>query len=586
MARRIPDSFIDQLLGRTDIVEIINSMVPLKKSGANYVACCPFHNEKTPSFSVSPKKQFYHCFGCGASGSALTFLMKYQNMEFLDAVETLARRAGMQMPERTKASYTPQQERAYARGFEVLKRAGEYFHAQLKKSSKASDYLKQRGLSEETVRQYGLGYAPTGGYLRDCFGERHDAKALTDAGLLRAGDSGSYPVFRDRIIFPIRDRKGRVIAFGGRALEADVKAKYINSPETMFYKKSRTIYGEYELRSQRNIQSVFVVEGYMDVVSLAQNGVTNVAATLGTSVTQDHIRLLLRLCSKIVFCFDGDEAGYRAAAKAMEQSLPCMRDTASMGFMFLPSEHDPDSFVAQHGAEKFMREAESALPLSDFLFEHLARDQDAQSTEGRAQLASEALKLITMIPRGTAFRALMNKRLAEKTGLSEDDVSARESAQTRSPTKRHARGADTTDVAARAIKFVLHHLELAADVDASVARALRESQNSAEKFLGELVEYIVAQNITRPAAVLTRYEGTRYHERLTQLLAEEAPPLTNETRVEFAEMMARFVDDERREYERLLAKAERGGELSADEKRRLNELAVKQPRRSHSAAAT
>jgi DNA primase len=408
MAGLIPDSFIEELLGRVDIVEVIERRVPLKKAGREFHACCPFHDEKTPSFTVSPQKQFYHCFGCGAHGSAIGFMMNYEGLEFVDAVEELARMAGLQVPrEASTATRRPS-----AGLYELLDEAASWYQAQLKQSAAAIDYLKQRGLSGEVAALFGVGYAPAGwdGLIRQLGTDDKRLDLLQRAGLLSEGKSGAYDKFRDRIMFPIQDRRGRTIAFGGRAMGED-GPKYLNSPETELFHKGRELYGLYQARkSQARLERILVVEGYMDVVALAQFGFGNCVATLGTATTGDHAELLFRAADEVVFCFDGDRAGRQAAWRALESALPRLRDGRQARFLFLPEGEDPDSLVRAKGHEAFEALLGASLPLSEYFFDHFTVAVDMSSLDGRARLVSLARPHLEQIPAGV-FRDMMFERL-------------------------------------------------------------------------------------------------------------------------------------------------------------------------------
>jgi DNA primase len=407
MGGLIPDSFIEELLGRVDIVDIIERRVPLKKAGREFHACCPFHDEKTPSFTVSPQKQFYHCFGCGAHGSAIGFMMNYEGLEFVDAVEELARHAGLQVPR--EASSKP---RPSAGLYDVLESVSTFYQKQLKENPEAVEYLKQRGVSGEIARDFAIGYAP-GGWDRliKHLGNNEEGLAkLRKTGMLSQGKSGEYDKFRNRIMFPIHDRRGRVIAFGGRALEDD-GPKYLNSPETELFHKGRELYGLYlARRSQAKLDRILVVEGYMDVVALAQYGFRNCVATLGTATTGDHAELLFRAADEVVFCFDGDRAGRKAAWRALENTLPRLREGRHARFLFLPDGEDPDSMVRKHGTEEFASLLEEAQPLSDFFFEHFTGEVDMSALDGRARLVGLARPSLETIPEGI-FRDMMFERL-------------------------------------------------------------------------------------------------------------------------------------------------------------------------------
>lgn len=398
----IPRSFIDTLLNRADIVQVIQQRVPLKKAGSNYKACCPFHSEKTPSFNVSPQKQFYHCFGCGASGDALKFIMAYDGLPFVEAVEQLAGMYGMEVPFEKRSQQAVEQQRQQQDLYEVMHSVAKYYRHQLRdhpQAEKAKAYLKQRGLSAEIAKAFVIGYAPDGWQnLQPAL--KADAtltQQLIESGMLIKNEEGRvYDRFRDRIMFPIRDIRGRVIAFGGRIL-GEGQPKYLNSPETPIFHKSYTLYGLYEMKqSRQNFDHIIVVEGYMDVVSLAQFGVRNAVATLGTATTAEHLVLLFRQVNEVVFCFDGDEAGIKAAWKALELCLPLMGEQRSVKFLFLPQGEDPDSAVRKEGLEGFRSRVKSALSLSQFLIEGLQNQLKAPlaSAEGRQHLVALAAPFV------------------------------------------------------------------------------------------------------------------------------------------------------------------------------------------------
>jgi DNA primase len=415
---RIPDSFIDSLLARTDIVELIDARVKLKRAGREYTACCPFHDERSPSFTVSPTKQFYHCFGCGAHGTAIKFLMEYDRLEFLDAVDELAKRAGMDVPRDNKPDRANSDD--FGPLYATTGAASAFFRAQLKDAAGARSYLQKRGVDAATQARFEIGYAPAGwDGLLSALGRDETQRVLLDkVGLLSKNDAGrTYDKFRDRLIFPIHDRRGRVIGFGGRVLSADDSPKYLNSPETPLFRKGRELYGLWQVRQAHSrIQRLIVVEGYMDVVSLFQFGVTQAVATLGTATTPDHAELLFRNSGDVYFCFDGDRAGRGAAWKALESTLPRLRDGRQAFFLFLPEGEDPDTIVRSEGAEGFDRRLQAAMPLSEFFFNEMGRDIRMDSLDGRARLAERARPLIEQMPDG-AFRDLMRQKLAELTGL-------------------------------------------------------------------------------------------------------------------------------------------------------------------------
>jgi len=421
MAGLIPQSFIDELLDRIDIVDVVDSRVKLKKTGKNYSACCPFHDEKSPSFTVSPDKQFYYCFGCGASGSALGFILDYERQSFPDAVEDLAKMAGLEVPREARNDSPAHKERKSL--YKLLEQANQHFQQQLRHSpakQHAVNYLKERGLSGAIARDFGIGYAPPGwdNLLKSVGLEEHDRHLLVEGGMVisKQEDNKRYDRFRNRIMFPIRDVRGRVIGFGGRVL-GDDKPKYLNSPETPVFHKGRELYGLHEARkAHKELPRLLVVEGYMDVVALAQYGILYGVATLGTACGEDHLSLAFKYTNEIVFCFDGDKAGRTAAKRGLENSLPVMQDGRHIKFLFLPDGEDPDTLVRQVGTETFTRLIEQAVPLEDFLFDSVAEDIDLTSMEGRARLSKRAAPLLHKLPSGV-YQQLMFGNLAQRTGL-------------------------------------------------------------------------------------------------------------------------------------------------------------------------
>jgi DNA primase len=418
----IPQTFVQELLARADVVEIVGRYVPLKKGGANFMGLCPFHSEKSPSFSVSPTKQFYHCFGCGKTGNAIGFLMEHAGMSFVEAVQDLAQQFGMKVPEddaspqdRARAAEQRQKQSTLN---EVLEKACLAYQKQLKGSERAVTYFKGRGLSGRIAKQFGLGYAPEGWRSLASVFPNYDDPLLVESGLVilneeEGQDAKRYDRFRDRVMFPIRNIKGEYIGFGGRVL-GDDKPKYLNSPETPVFSKGRELYGLFEARSAlRELGYALVTEGYMDVVALAQLGFPNAVATLGTACTPEHVHKLFRFTDAVVFSFDGDSAGRRAARKALDAALPLATDVRSVKFLFLPAEHDPDSFIREHGKDAFARYVSEAVPLSRFLIDAARDGCDLHSAEGRAHLASNAKPLWELLPTG----ALKQQLLAEIADL-------------------------------------------------------------------------------------------------------------------------------------------------------------------------
>ncbi|PTT19968.1 DNA primase, partial [Acidovorax sp. HMWF029] len=425
----IPQSFIQELLARVDVVDIVGRYVQLKKGGANFMGLCPFHGEKSPSFSVSPAKQFYHCFGCGKNGNAISFLMDHAGMGFVEAVQDLAQGVGLQVPdddispqERERAAAARQKQATLS---DVLEKAADAYRRHLRESQRAIGYFKGRGVSGAVAKRYGLGYAPEGWRSLASVFPRYDDPLLEESGLVIVGEEGQdkrYDRFRDRVMFPIRNVKGECIGFGGRVL-GDDKPKYLNSPETPVFHKGRELYGLFEARTAiREHGYALVTEGYMDVVALAQLGFPNAVATLGTACTPEHVHKLLRFTDAVVFSFDGDNAGRRAARKALDGALPHATDTRSIKFLFLPAEHDPDSFIRANGTDAFAQHVGNAVPLSRFLVESASEGCDLTTAEGRAHMASNARPLWTALPDGVLKRQLLGE-LAELTQLNARDLS-------------------------------------------------------------------------------------------------------------------------------------------------------------------
>ncbi|MBD3614861.1 DNA primase [Kingella kingae] len=419
----IPHEFIDDLLARTDIVDIIDQYVPLKKGGANYMACCPFHKEKSPSFSVSPTKQFYHCFGCGAHGSAIGFVMEHQGLSFVEAVQMLADRVGMTVPNvRSETPESTAQRAARKQQQQTLENivqaACEFYRQQLPQNQQAIDYVKKRGLSREIAEHYGIGYAPDGWQPLAQIFQPYPSAPLVDSGMVLDNEGKHYDRFRHRLMFPIRNVSGQVIGFGGRVLD-DSKPKYLNSPDTPLFDKGKNLYGLYEARQAiKDVGRILVVEGYMDVVALAQFGVGYAVAALGTATTADHIKMLFRQTDSVYFCFDGDAAGRKAAWRALENALPQLKDDKSLNFLFLPEEHDPDSFVREFGKARF----EEALlheskPLSAYFWDALTANLDMHTQEGKAELVNHATPLLNQITQASALAYLLKQELSTKTGI-------------------------------------------------------------------------------------------------------------------------------------------------------------------------
>lgn len=532
---RIPDAFIDDLLARTDIVELIGSRVPLKRQGREYSARCPFHDERSPSFTVSPIKQFYHCFGCGAHGTAISFLMNYDRLEFLDAVDELAKRAGMEVPRDTQQrNANPDSVDQYA----ALEAASKFFQRQLASSPKALAYFERRGVSAEIRAQFGLGYAPDGySALKDALGtDERRMKLLERVGLFSRNDKGHvYDKFRNRVMFPIHDRRGRTIAFGGRVLEKDDGPKYLNSPETPLFHKGRELYGLWQVRqANQKIERLIVVEGYMDVIALFQHGIAQAVATLGTATTPDQAELLFRNAPDVYFCFDGDAAGRRAAGKAMESVLPRMKDGRQAFFLFLPEGEDPDTLVRAEGAASFDARLRDAVPLSQFFYDELAKDVNLATLDGKARLAERAKPLLAQIPDG-AFGDLMRQRLTEITG-----VGARAGAPSSPPPRPRTPPAQTQkrSLVRGAIALLLQRPALALDLEPPYRfGALRQP---GIPLLAELIALIRERPDITVGALLEHFEGREEAPALQKLASQALPGEEAKWHEEFLDAMAQL----------------------------------------------
>lgn len=522
MAGRIPQHFIDSLINQVDIVDVIDARVPLKKKGNEYTACCPFHNEKTPSFTVSPSKQFYHCFGCGAHGTAIGFLMDYENLDFVDAIEQLAADNHIEVPREDSQYQGPDNSGIY----KVLERAAESFQQQLKTSQRAIDYLKKRGLSGEIAREYGIGYAPDSwDFVLKQASSAAEQQDLFTGGMLieKNGQQGHfYDRFRDRIMFPIRDKRGRTIGFGGRILDQG-EPKYLNSPETPVFHKGKELYGLYEAKKNvRNLETIVIVEGYMDVVALAQNGIRYAVATLGTATTPEQISSILRTVKKLVFCYDGDRAGRKAAWKALENTLPLMRDGYEIRFLFLPEGEDPDTMVRQEGQQAFEQRLQTATPLSDFLISQLKEQTDMTSMDGRAHFAELAKPLLNKLPE-SIFKDLLNESVSREIGLHNKTLVEPKPVQPTKPVNpaeskgRHMR---VTNVRL-AIGLMLQQPAIVSQVD--IPDSLRNADIQGMNVLFELYDQIKASPGLSSAAILERWRGSEMSGYLNKLLHWEIP---------------------------------------------------------------
>ena len=570
MAGRIPEHFIDELINRVDIVDLINSRVPLKKAGKEYQACCPFHDEKTPSFTVSREKQFYHCFGCGAHGTAIGFLMDYENASFVEAIEELASMQGLEIPRESSGKEGPD----YRPLYELLEKSARYYQWQLRKhpdAQRAVNYLKQRGLSGEIAAEFGIGFAPPGWRnLIDQLGTTpEELERLTLSGMTSVRDEGGDPYdrFRDRIMFPIRNHRGQVIAFGGRIL-GDGKPKYLNSPETPIFHKGKELYGLYEARKAlRKIDRLLVVEGYMDVVALAQFNVRYAVATLGTATTSDHLERLYRTTHEVIFCFDGDRAGRDAGWKALETALPLMKDGREARFLFLPEGEDPDTLIRKIGTEKFETMVANATPLSDFLFEKLSRETDMRSLGGRAQLAETAKPMLNRLPIGV-FRKMMFSKLSEIIGVDLNELpSAEQRPARRAPAKSFL---GTMPPIRRAIAILLTHPQFA-QIE-GLSQQWYKLDLPGIPLLREILEILQTQPNLKPAALLERWRGKEEEKHLQRLSAQMFPLQEEGLITEFVDTL-KSLETKHVEIETdlLLQKAKSIG-LDETEKQRLSQL--------------
>src|SRR5688572_11483716 len=568
---RLPDAFIDDLLARTDIVEVVSSRVPLKRQGREYSARCPFHDERSPSFTVSPTKQFYHCFGCGAHGTAISFLMNYDRLEFLDAVEELAKRAGVEVPRDTRQA---QQQGDSRELYAALDAAAKFFQAQLAGSTKAKAYLDSRGVSVDIRDRFGIGYAPDGfNGLRDALGtDERRMKLLERAGLFSKNESGRvYDKFRDRVMFPIHDRRGHVIAFGGRVLDKDDGPKYLNSPETALFHKGRELYGLWQVRQAHSkIPRLVVVEGYMDVVALFQYGVTTAVATLGTATTPDHAELLFRNAADVYFCFDGDKAGRGAAWKALESVLPRMRDGRQAFFLFLPDGEDPDTIVRKEGAAGFDARLAAATPLSEFFWNELAKDVNLAGMEGKARLAERAKPFLAQIPDG-AFGDLMKQRLTELTGVGRRESAPPLPSAPSSVARPNRTGAaPKISLVRSAIGLLLQKPDLADAIEPPyLFGTLRQP---GIPLLMELIALARERPGLTTGGVLEHFAGREEETALHKLALQEMPGDAKIWRQEIVDAVAQL--DRQTRQQRIDELQARLGELQPHEKDELRELLV------------
>ena len=573
MAGRIPSQFIDELLSRVDIVDVIDSRVALKKKGREYTACCPFHNEKTPSFTVSPGKQFYHCFGCGAHGSAISFLMDYERMEFVDVIEELASMAGITVP---REASLPQHKES--RGlFELMDQVASYFRDQLRQhenAKQAVDYLKERGVSGEIAATFGIGYAPPGwdNVLKHFKAKGISEKQLMDAGLLIAKDSGGhYDRMRNRIVFPIHDRRGRTIGFGGRALGGDTP-KYLNSPETELFHKGRELYGLYEARKHsKELQRLIVVEGYMDVVSLAQFGVKNVVATLGTATTSDHLDKLFRIVPEVIFCFDGDRAGRQAAWRALENALPQMREGRQIKFIFLPEGEDPDTIVRREGEQGFLQRLQKAEVFSNFFYQSLSKDVDLNTIDGRSFLVEKARPYLGRLPEGV-FQHMMINKLAEISHVESGKLSTLIYSTGKPVEQKQRIGVKQPGGPSPVRQLIRLLLEKPSLTEKVNLGEIKELEIPGVPLFIELVETIGLNPHINYAGILERWRGTENGKHLAKLAQQPINLDDDGMTSEFLDALQWLMKEQRNQRAQQLITKSKLGTISDEEKRELNEV--------------
>ncbi len=538
MPGRIPQNFIDDLIARTDIVEVINARVPLKRKGKEFTACCPFHNEKTPSFTVSEPKQFFYCFGCHAKGNAIGFLMDYEHLSYVDAIESLAADQHLDVPHENnglgKNRFSGQKQQDKQPFYDILKQASELFQQQLKSSERAINYLKQRGLSGDIAKQFNIGYAPDGWdfLIRHLGKTTENLNSLNKTGLIvNKENNKTYDRFRDRIIFPITDQRGRVIGFGGRILDKG-EPKYLNSPENTVFHKGFELYGLYETKQAlRKIERIIVVEGYMDVVALAQHGINYAVASLGTATTTEQIQKTFRTTHEVIFCYDGDSAGKKAAWRALENTLSVIRDGMIAKFLFLPEKEDPDTMVRKEGKQAFEQRIKNASTLSEFLFEHLKSESDISSKEGKAQLANKANKLIQKMF-NSLFKDLLIEELSSLVGLSQQTLEAKiitasNKKQVKPKQVKAIRGQQILINKTRiAIALLIQNPVLASQH--TVPDSFKQAFKKGLPLLHTLQQTIESNQEISSAALLERFRGSE-HENAFQTMSMLQTPETENT---------------------------------------------------------
>jgi len=570
MAGLIPPEFIDRLLSQADIVEVVGSRIALKKTGHEFQACCPFHHEKTPSFTVSPTKQFYHCFGCGAHGSALSFIMEYNNLPFPDAVEELAHSMGIEVPRDNQIPQGPDHRPLY----DLLEDCRKLYCWNLRKhpdAHKAVDYLKQRGLSGEIAQRYQIGYAPAGwdNLLKTIGSNAKRIDQLYETGMITRHEQKQYDRFRDRVMFPIRDRRGRVIGFGGRIL-TDEKPKYLNSPETPIFHKGSELYGLYEARQEnKTLDRILVVEGYMDVVAVAQFGISYAVASLGTATTEKHLDLLFRSTQHIVFCFDGDRAGRDAGWKALQISLPFIKDGRQVSFLFMPDGEDPDTLIRKIGKQAFEQAISDAQPLSEYLIESLSAQTDMRSLDGRAHFSAIIHPFISKIPEGI-FKDLMLQRINELTGSRPQPPGKPQTGKPKRQQKSIKTGLNTIPPVRRAIILMMHFPERCRAIE--LPDALYKAKLKGMDLFHGLYSFINNHEQVSLGAILEHWRDTPHAVPLNKIAAMRPDILQDDVASQFSGTFNQIIKLHAEQEWQSLIQNKSPSELSEEEKQRLKEL--------------
>lgn len=569
MVALIPRPFIDELLNRTDLVEFVDGYVPLKKQGNSYIACCPFHSEKTPSFNVVTKKQFYHCFGCGVSGNAISFAMNYLHLSFTEAIETLATRIGLQVPHETKEGKSNHSTNLY----QFLNNVAQFYQKNLKNNGQmAVDYLKQRQVSGTVAKQFQLGYAPAGWQTLESAFKPYKQELLATGMIIAKDDGKTYDRYRQRIMFPIHDRHGRIIGFGGRAIEPSQKPKYLNSPETVLFQKSRELYGLHHILRQNNpIKTIIIVEGYIDVIALAQYGINNAVATLGTATSSYHIQLLSKHCKQLIFCFDGDSAGRQAAWRALESSLPHVNSDIDIQFIFLPEGQDPDSLVRQEGAQAFAKRLEGATSLHQFFIDTLMKDIESNNLSGKSRLIQKAKPYLHQIPDGP-YKALLIDALARLTHLDAHRIHGiiTDKSVTKSDHTFNTISRTPTRIA---IAILLQHPEIYIQCMNKLSTLVFDGQK--QKVLKTIMEQIAVNPTINTATLIEAWRDTPLFDALAKLAVwhHQVPDhaLTNEF-IDTIFFIAK--QDQETAIEKLLNKAQKQG-LTEEERLQLQNMLKK-----------